>query len=149
MAEENKLVGGLNDKKHVEAVTARSNSDKELMEKVKKLNMVLENLMLDVPGGIDRMVTWQIERGKIVNATVEEKPAPSDWRKTKIDKKKVDFRATAKYDVSVGIHKGEQTSMMALMKGQYKMQGSMVKIMKMTPEMNAWNEVASTVPCEY
>ncbi|MFH2012560.1 MAG: hypothetical protein ABIJ37_07680 [Pseudomonadota bacterium] len=148
MAEKKQLVGGLNDQKHIDEIIAKVNSDEEFLKQAKKLTVKTQNLMLDVPGGIDRLISWELENGKIISGKAEEKPAPSDWRKEKIDKNKIDLRATAGYEVSVKLYNKEINATMAIMSGRYKMQGSVKKIIGLMTEMTLWADLVSTVPCE-
>ena len=133
----------------LDAVKEKSSKDEKYIKKTKDLSLVLQNLVLDAPGGVDRLLTYTFERGKIVSAVLEEKPAPSDLRKIPFDGTKVFMRTTGSYEAYVKLNKGEITPLQALAQGVYKFEGDFMKIQAKTPGLTYFTDICASIPCEY
>ncbi|MFA4835019.1 MAG: hypothetical protein WC749_02965 [Dehalococcoidia bacterium] len=64
----------------VDAVKEKSQSDADYLKKAKGLTEKTRSVTTDCPGGVDVIVVWEWNDGKVAKAIREEKPAPSDWR---------------------------------------------------------------------
>jgi len=133
----------------MDAVKEKANSDKKYLKKTKDITLVMENRVLDAPGNVDRILTWKFERGKIVSATVLEKPAPSDLRDIPFDGTKVFMRTTGPYEAYAKLNRKEFTPMEAIARGVYKFEGDIMKIQAKTPGLTRFTDICATIPCEY
>jgi hypothetical protein len=131
------------------AVKERTNRDTEYQKKTKDLTLKFQNLVVDVPGGIDRMITYEFQRGKVISVTREEKPAPSELRKVPFDGTKWFMRTIAPYDAYVRLNKKEITPLQGIAQGIYKFEGDLMKIQAKTPSLTHFTDLCSTIPCEY
>src|SRR4030042_1737129 len=112
-----------------EAVQNKTNTDREYLKKTRGLTATFQLLATDAPGGVDKLISYDVERGKIKSVAVEEKPAPSDWRTKPVDLTKYLLRATAPYETHCALHRKEFPMFMAMTKG-YKVDGDMMKMIK-------------------
>lgn len=126
----------------------KMNSDPEYLKKNSSFSIKWCNVITDCPGGVDRKEIWIIEKGKCLSLTVEEKPAPSDFRAEPFDRKKVDYRNTASYEVMAKLFRGEISTLQALRNPNYKVEGPKVKLMTQMGRLNAWNDIAKKIPTE-
>jgi len=137
-------------KEWFDAFKEKANADKEYLKKAKRLTMKCQTLGKDAPGGVDKLIIWDIEKGKIKSITWEDKPAPSDWRTTPVDQKKFTMRAIAPYEAYCGLHKGEIVPFTEVLKKGLTIQGDLAKIMgTMLAEFVIFQEYQATVPAEY
>ena len=135
-------------KEWLEAVREKANADTEYLKKTRGLTVMFQLLTTDVPGGVDKLSTWNVERGKIKSITLEEKPAPSDWRTTPVDLSKYLLRGTAPYQTFCALHRKEFPFVQAMTKG-FKVDGDMMKIMSKVAEFVHLLEFQANVPAEY
>ena len=134
----------------VDTIKETANKEKKkYLKKTKDLSLVLQNLVVDAPGNIDRLISYTFERGKIVSATVDEKPAPSDMRDIPFDGTVVFMRTTGGYDSYGKLNKGEITPMEAIAQGLYKFEGDLMKIQAKTPSLTIFTDLCASIPCEY
>ena len=108
-----------------------------------------QNLLLDCPGGVDKLVDWEVRNTKVVSVVVQEKPAPSDFRTLPVDEGKFLGRFVAPYASFVRLHKQEFSAMVALGMGVYDIEGDITEVMKQIESFDAFVDVSSTVPAEY
>ena len=133
-----------------ELLKEKVNADKEHLKNTRGLTVKFQILATDAPGGADKLVTWDVERGKIKSITVEEKPAPSQWRTTPIDLTKYVLMGMGSYEIFCGIHRKDFVPFTEVLKKGFKMQGDLVKIMSsMMSEFVQLLEYQSSVPAEY
>ena len=133
----------------LDAIVKKANNDKKYRKKTKDLSLVMQNLVLDAPGGVDKLLNYVFERGELTSATLEEKPAPSDLRDIPYDCTEVFMRTTGNYDAYVRLNKNEITPMQAIAQGVYKFEGDIMKIQAKTPSLTIFTDICSTIPCEY
>jgi len=131
-----------------ETVQKKSQEDREYLKKARGLTLAFQTLVLDAPGGVDRLLGAELERGKIKNATFEEKPAPSDWRTTPADLKKYLMRATGPYETYAAVHKGELPVFQAMTKG-FKIEGDMTALMSKIQEYMCFQDLQASFAVEY
>ena len=109
-----------------------------------------QNLALDCPGGVDRLVEFDVRNAQINSITIQaEKPAPSDLRTTPVDEKKYMGRFVADYPCFVRLHKQEFTAMVAIGMGLYDIEGDITEVMKKIEAFDAFVDLSSTIPAEY
>lgn len=131
-----------------EAVQKKSNEDREYLKKSRALTMKFQLLANDSPNGVDRLISADVERGKIKNITLEDKPAPSNWRTTPVDLTKYLFRGSAPYETFCSVHKGELPLFQALTKG-FRIEGDMQALMSKIGEFMQFQELQVSIPSEY
>ena len=102
-----------------EAVKAASTVDKKYMAECMAWTARWQNLILNCPGGVDKLVDWETRNGKVVSVSMIEKPAPSELAKTSIDLRRYLTRFTAPYGCFVRLHEQEMTAMVAIGSGEY------------------------------
>lgn len=133
-----------------ELLKEKVNTDTDHLKKTRGLTVKFQTLATDAPGGVDKLVTWDVERGKIRSIIVEEKPAPSDWRTMQVDLAKYVLMGTGSYETYCGIHRKDFIPFIEVLKKGFKMQGDLVKIMSsMMSEFVQLLEYQSSVPAEY
>ena len=108
-----------------------------------------QNLLLDCPGGVDKLVDWEVRSTKVVSVALQEKPAPSDLRTTPVDEGKILGRFVAPYESFVRLHKQEFSAMVALGMGVYDIEGDITEVIKKIESFDAFLDMSSTVPAEY
>ena len=133
-----------------EVLKEKVNADTEHLKKTRGLTVKFQTLATDAPGGVDKLVTWDVDRGKIKSITVDEKPAPSDWRTTQVDLNKYVLMGMGSYEIYCGIHRKDFIPFTEVLKKGFKMQGDLLKIMSsMMAEFVALLEYQASVPADY
>ena len=132
-----------------EAVKVVAPKDRMWKEMGRGLMAKWESLLFDCPGGVDKLVEWDVRNTQIVSIKVQEKPAPSDFRTTPVDRSKYLARFVAPYTVFVRLHKQEFTAMVAIGMGLYDILGDLTEVMKKIEAFDALIDLTSTVPAEY
>ncbi len=136
-------------KEHLEAIKEKANADATYLKKTKGLSFKFQNLVTDCPGGVDKVVTWELERGKILSVNLEEKPAPSDWRKMPFDGTKYFMRTVGDWPTYVKLNKKEITPIQGMTSGGFRLDGDLMKVMAKLAEFTILLDLESTIPCEY
>ena len=138
-------------KEWVEAVVKKVNSDKEYLEKAKKLTGSFMSIITDCPDGNDVKFWIKFNKGKAVDYEYEAKPAPASFRieNEPWDKSKSLVKAQADYETFRRLQKGEINPAEAMGSGQYKVDGDMVKLIALMPYQKAYTELHATIECEY
>ena len=109
-----------------------------------------QNLILNCPGGIDKLTDWETRNGKVVSIKiVAEKPSPSDLGKTPIDLRKYLARFTGDYECFVKLHKGIWSAMVAIGSGEYVIDGDIMEVMKKIVSVDALIDLTQTIPATY
>ena len=132
----------------LDAVKKKGNTDEAYLKKAKGLTVKTRTVVTDCPDGIDLLMEWELEDGKIVKLSREQKPAPSEWRQLTADPKYIST-VVGYYEAFVKLNKKEITPMQALSTKIYKVHGDLAKIMAKMGQFNAIAELQTTVPCEY
>lgn len=135
-------------KEWFEEIKKKMNTDKGYQEKAKSLTYKSQYLVTDCPGGIDKLIQWTLEKGILTDYKIEDKPAPSEFRKMLFDGRTYFMRVTGSYDTYAKMHRGELPPMQAIMKKIYKIEGPMLKIMTMMGPINALNDLMASTPFE-
>ena len=135
-------------KEWLDAYREKMNTDPEYLKKNSNFTIKWCNVITDCPGGVDRKEIWIIEKGKCPSVTLEEKKAPSDFRTGVFDKKEADYRNTASYEIMSKLYLGEISTMQAFRNPNYKVDGPKAKLLFIMGQLNAWNEIAKSLPTE-
>jgi hypothetical protein len=132
-----------------EAVARQLKTDLKFLQDGKRLNGVFVFRCYDGPDGKDRMTSWTFKNGQVVHWSYEAKKAPwTELRHAPFDPQWV-MRATATYDMSTELNKGNISPLRALTSPNYTIEGSKLMIMQLMKALNAWNVTAATVECTY
>ncbi len=131
-----------------EAVQKKTNEDREYLKKSRALTMKFQLLATDAPGGVDKLITAEVERGKIKNITLEEKATPSDWRTSQADLTTYLMRGTGPYETFAALHKGDLPLFQALTKG-FKIDGDMQALLSKISEYMELQNIQASIPAEY
>ena len=132
----------------VDAVKAKSETDEVYQRKSKGLTGKVFNVVTDYPGGIDIAVEWDMDDGKIMSVTREEKPAPSDFRDIGPDPDYLS-RAAGSYQAWSKMDRREITPMQAMATKIYKVHSDMTKIMPKMGQFTALTELQGSIDCDY
>jgi len=135
-------------KEWLEAVQEKANNDEAYLKKTEGLTLKFQILVTDAPGGVDKQVAWDIEKGKIKSVILEENPAPSDWRTAPVDPDKYTFKSIAPYETYCAVHKKELSLLGAMTKG-LKMSGDMAPVLSSVEEYIELQNLQADVPGEY
>ena len=136
-------------KEWFDALKEKANADREYLKNARRLTMKCQIFATDAPVGVDKLTIWDVERGKIKSITCEDKPAPSDWRTTPIDKSKFIMRATAPYEVFCSLHRGEIFPFTEVLKKGMTIDGDLAKLMStMLAEFVLFMEFQITIPAD-
>ncbi len=127
----------------------KCNGDSEYLRKVKALDFTMHILIIDCPGGVDKLEKWVFDKGKVVSVKLEEKPAPSDFRTQPWNPKESFLRTTAPYDAFWKVALKEMTPMEGLTKGLYRIDGDMTQLISKLPAITAFTDFSGTIPSEY
>jgi len=132
----------------IDAVMAKSKMDEAYLKKAKGFTEKFRAISTDCPGGVDVMIIWEFDDGKIVKATRSEKPAPSEWRGWKNEE---GYLSTTIGDNEkmIKIAKGEANAQVALAKKWYTVHGNMLKVFSKMGKLNAFAELSASIQCEY
>jgi len=121
----------------------------EYLKNAKGLTWKMENLVTDCPDGVDKLVYWEFQDGKLVKATVQEEKAPSSWRTTPPDLNEVMFRSTASYETYAQLNRKEMEVMQAIIAMVYKLEGPLPTFMFRMTQFMAFTDAMAEIPCEY
>jgi hypothetical protein len=134
----------------IDAVEKKLNSEEPYLKSAKNATMRFQWLATDCPGGVDKMLDWDIVEGKVMAAKLVEQPAPSDLRKAPFNPSQFFLRASASYDVWAKLNRKELIAAAAITSGIYKVDGDMAAIMPMMSTINLISYYMTTVtPVEY
>ena len=132
----------------LDAIVAKSKTDEAYLKKAKGLTVTQRSIITDAPGGVDILVIWEWDDGKVVKAIRQEKPAPSEWRNWKNEEPYIST-SVGTYENLAKIAKGEMNAQIAMAKKQFAVHGNMLKIFAKMGKFNAFSELVASVKCEY
>ncbi|MDD5093921.1 MAG: hypothetical protein PHV74_06030 [Dehalococcoidia bacterium] len=132
----------------VDAIVEKANTDPEYQKKAKTLTVKQRSVITDAPGGVDILLIWEFQEGKVAKATRQEKPAPSEWRNLGRDDQYISTTIGA-YQNLAKIARGELTSQAAMAKGLYTLHGDMLKVMAKMGGFNAFGALVASIKCDY
>ena len=133
----------------VEAVKEASYKDRTWKQTARGFTTRWQTLLTDCPGGVDRLIEWDVKKTEIISASLEEKPAPSDWRTAPVDEKRFLCRLVCEYPQHIRLHKQEFSAMVAIGLGVYDILGDLTETMKRIESFDAFIDLLSTIPAEY
>jgi len=103
----------------------------------------------DTPDGKDMAASYRIDHGR-VQADLRVEDAPSRAiRDEPFDKRAALARTTAPYSVWTRLDRGEMNVLQLITSPQYKLEGSMLKIVANIGMFNAMNAAAARIPKAY
>jgi len=130
-------------------VAERLKTDAKFAQDGRRLNGTFGFRIFDCPDGKDRLVVWKFKNGQAVEWSYEAQKSPwQELRNSLFDSKWV-MRATATYDMSAELNKGNISPLRALTSPNYHIEGSKLMIMQLMKGLNTWNEVAASIECTY
>ena len=133
----------------LDAVKEKANADETYMKKTKGLTLRVQNLVTDCPGGVDKLLSHEFDQGKVLSSTVEEAPAPSDWRTTPYDSTQYLFRTVGTYDYYAALNRNEIDPVQGLSKGVFRIEGDMMRVLGKLGYLQNFFDLQATIPCEY
>lgn len=133
----------------VEEVARRLKTDEKFARDGRRLNGTFAFRIYDCPDGQDRSVIWTFKNGQVVDWSYEARKAPWEELRTAPFNPQWIMRATATYEMSAELNKGNMTPMRALTSPHYHIEGSKLMLMQLMKALNAWNEVAASIECTY
>jgi hypothetical protein len=135
-------------KEWLDAYKEKMNTDAEYLKNNSTFTLKWCNVLTDCPGGVDRKEIWDIQKGKCLSLKLEEKKAPSDFRTELFDKKALDYRNTASYEIMGKLYLGQINTMQAFRNPSYKVDGPKAKLLFIMRQLNNWNDIAKSLPTE-
>jgi hypothetical protein len=131
-----------------DAVKEKANSDERYLKKAQGLTVKFQNLLMDCPGDVDRLVDWGLTEGKVTSVKLQESPAPSAWRTAPL---RPDYflRTIGKYETYVKLNKEEITPGQGQETGAFRIMGNLSKIMAKIATFTAFTDLIATIPVEY
>ena len=133
----------------LEEIKKKTETDKEYQEKAKDLTYKSQYVVTDCPGGVDKLVEFTQEKGVLIEWSMEEKPAPSEFRTMPFDDKTYFMRVGGAYKTFGRMNRGEISPLQAIMQKVYKIEGPMPRIMALMGPITALNNLIASVPVEY
>lgn len=131
----------------MEEMLKRAEADPELEERLKELSIRLLMVATDCPEGDDRQAELILEDGKFKSATVESRPAPSDFRTEPLDKERYDSKVLSPYD-ALGDLVQEKMSLVSAF-SKVKIEGDLPKLMTQVEGFVALLQFIGSLPIEY
>ena len=115
----------------VAEVEKRLQTDDKFAQDGSRLNGTFGFRIYDGPDGKDRSVVWKFKNGEALEWSYEAKTSPwQELRNAPFDSKWV-MRATATYDMSEELNKGNISPLRALTSPNYQIEGSKLMIMQL------------------
>lgn len=116
---------------------------KRLREKLTASDMkFLTSSMLTLyrhcPDGLDRALYLKIEKGIFIDISMCEAPMPQ-----------AEFVISGDYVTFTRITRSQLGSRIALLSGQLRLNGNMIKALTLTPIVDRFNSILAEIPCEY
>jgi hypothetical protein len=122
-------------------------ADAGIQAKLKKASIRFLLIGTDCPGNEDRQMSVAFEGGKLSEAKVEAKPAPSDFRTAPVDKTKYAAKIMGSYE-TIGKIASKKLPMMAAM-GSMKIDGDMARLVGNIAAMTSLLDTMGALPVEY
>ena len=132
----------------IDEVAKKMNTDAEYLKKAKPLTFKWATFLWDCPGGVDRLLDWELKEGMVVTAKVLEEKAPSEWRKG-IPRGDYFCVTYSPYETFARMNRKEMTPMVALAQKVYKLDTDMTQLMAKIGPLTAWTDLMATIPSEY
>lgn len=107
-------------------------------EKMKYLTSSMNNQYLNCPDGKDRFYFISFENGEIKDLIIDEGPGPD-----------AEFTISGDYEVFASVSRSELKAQKALMNGNLKLKGNMVKAIKLASLCDRLNKITATIPTKF
>lgn len=107
-------------------------------EKMNFISSSMSNIYTNCPGGEDRFLFFEFEKGEFKAVTTGTGEPPE-----------AEFKIFGKYEVFARISRSELGSHKALMTGKLKLKGNMIKALKLASVADRINKVISTIDTAY
>lgn len=123
-------------------------TDPEVKKVAQDKKMTMSTIMVatDCPGNEDRELRLNMEDGNLKEAKVEAKPAPADFRTTPLEPGYIS-KVVGPYNIMAQIMTGKLPMVAGM--GKMKIQGDMMRMMKMMDSFTAFIDVMKKLPIEY
>lgn len=103
----------------------------------------------DCPDGTDRIAYWDFDQGKVLNISLDIRPAPDrEIRELPFDKTKVRARTSAPFEKLLALNAGRISILKLLTDRNYKVEGPKAEAMKYMKGLNSWRRVCGSIPTE-
>lgn len=125
-------------------------TDPEVKKTIKDKKMSMSTILVatDCPGKEDREMRVILKDGKLIEAKIEAKPAPSDFRTKPLDKRRYNIKLVDRYEAMARLMSGKTSLAMGGTR-QMKIQGDMMKMMSQTESFMSFLDVMRKIPLEY
>lgn len=107
-------------------------------EQMNNITSSMSNFYLDCPGGGSKYLLFRFEDGALTELGLGAGEPPE-----------AEFHITGAYDVFARISRAELGAQKALMTGQLKLKGNMIKALKLAAVADRLNEVLAGIPAVY
>jgi putative sterol carrier protein len=107
-------------------------------EKMNHITSSMSNIYLDCSGGGSKYLLFRFEDGALAEIVLGSGEPPD-----------AEFRITGTYDVFAQISRAEMGAQKALMTGQLRLKGNMIKALKLAAIADRLNKVLAGIPAVY
>jgi putative sterol carrier protein len=107
-------------------------------DQMKHLTSSMLTIYHNCPDGQERALYYVIENGTFTDISICQEPWPE-----------AEFIISGDYEIFAKISRAEIGSRSALMKGQLRLKGNMVKALSLASIVDRFNKILAEIPCEY
>lgn len=126
----------------LEAVKAEIAKEAPVLEKeFKGVTTSLKNVAKNVPGGGTRVMIFRINDGKVQSVTM--------GTDADVGKETSEFTMTGEYPIFVAMNRGELDSKTAIMQRKLRLDGNVLKALRLNRAFDTFNNLVRKVPAEY
>jgi len=124
--------------------TEKMFKEPQIQAKLKSVTLKFILLVTDCPGNEDREMKIGFENGKMIENTLNVKPAPSDLRTAPIDTKKYAAKVAGPYEVMVQVSTKKLPMLAAL--GSMRIEGDMTALISNMTGMTTLLDIQGSLP---
>ena len=124
--------------------TEKMFKEPQIQAKLKSVTLKFILLVTDCPGNEDREMKIGFENGKMIENTLNVKPAPSDLRTAPIDTKKYAAKVAGPYEVMVQVSTKKPPMLAAL--GSMRIEGDMTALISNMTGMTTLLDIQGSLP---
>lgn len=135
-------------KEWIEQVATTTNADEKMQRIGRRLNERHCYIVLNCPGGTDRLGMFQWRNGEIVDWDYEERPSPANFADSPI-LEGGDYITTADYEFMKRVNTKQLNAMKAMMSPEMHLQGNRTRFMKQVKQMQHWQDIFAEIPVQY
>ena len=138
-------------KEWLDACIEKANNDKAYRSKTEKHDASYLFIVTDCPDGNDIRVLMNFDKGKASLKEYDVEPTPAGFRMENVpwNESISLLRAQGDYDTFRKLNMKVMNPMQAMTSGSYKTEGDMMKAIMLIHHVTAYNDIQSTVECEY